>query len=376
MHRPCAGFYNTGDAHNFDSNLHFVVTPLQDEYIKEGLPLPEEENGKMTTTQRKEAISNHRLTKLVSEVDILRNLCIEADLCNSDNFKLLERMISEQTECIDGKLVLKNKRQIRSDSMQTPYEPEATYRYKAGSGYHGYAGFIVDLFNSKGDGIIVDRRLEPNIHSDQAFMRELQEDHDSILDLAEGESAFVSTDAGFFSVDLNNRSKQLHWDMFCAGVHGTAPSSIFADFRYSDDKSTIVECPAGHRDFKVTKTDENTYRLRFKDKKCEYCTNKDECGAVTTGKTDKKGSSYVTVSDAKISAALCVQMRQGEAGPEVVEYLNKRNAIEGINSVLRRKYNIDNRHTAGIEFARYSFYGSITCYNIKKYFSYIRGISP
>ncbi len=344
---------------------------LQDEYMKEGLPVPNE-NETMSTTQRKEAITEHRLKKLISEVNDLRNLCVEADLAESDNFKLLERMISEQTDIRDGKLIPKDKRQIRSDSMQTPYEPEATYRYKAGAGYHGYSGFIVDLFNKESNGIIIDRRLDQNIHSDQAFMREFLENHDKNLDLNNDEKAFISADAGFFSVDLNNTCKKLNWDMYCAGVHGTVPSTIFTEFKYNDDRTTIIECPAGYRDFSITTPIEGTFKLRFKDKRCVTCINLNECGAILTGNTENRGSSYVTVSDAKISAALCVKMREGMAGPDVLEYLNKRNAIEGINSVLRRRYNIDNRHTAGIKFARYSFYGAITCYNIVKYFGFIR----
>lgn len=256
--------------------------------------------------------------------------------------------------------------------MQSPFEPEASYRYKAGTGYHGYAGFIVDMFNTDGDGVIIDRRLEQNTHSDQAFMREFQENHDSILDLADNEKAFVSTDAGFFSVELNERSSQLHWDMYCAGVHGTAPSPIFTEFKFNSDRSAVIQCPMGYTHFKLSRPSNGTFRLRFPDKCCQDCISMEECGAVISGKTEGKGSSYVTVSEAKCAAALCVKMREGTAGPNVVEYLNKRNAIEGINSVLRRRYNIDNRQIGGIQFACYLFYGLITCCNIIKYFSYYR----
>ena len=93
---------------------------------------------------------------------------------------------------------------------------------------------------------------------------------------------------------------------------------------------------------------------------------------MTTGSDGGRGSSYVTVSEAKIAAALCVRMRQGAEGEDVTDFLDKRNAIEGINSVLRRRYEVDNRHTPGIVFARHDFYSAITCYNIIKYFKYLR----
>ena len=345
---------------------------LYDEYVKEGLSLPSEDEKELTTAQRKEAISDHRLAKLVSELEILRDLCIESGVCDEEKFCLLERMISEQTEYKNNKLVPKNKKNISPTSMQSPYEPEATYRFKAGSSYHGYVGFIGEMFNKSGNGIIIDRRLEPNSYSDQNYMRLFQKRHDSFLDLKNDERACISVDAGFFSVALNDDSKKLNWDMFCAGVHGAAPSTIFADFKFDEHRSTITECPAGKTHFHVSVPSIGVFRLRFPDKCCKDCKNKRECGAVFTGKTDNSGSSYVTISEAKYAAALCVRMREGLEGPDILGYLNKRNAIEGINSVLRRKYNIDNRHAGGIKFARYIYYGAVTCYNINKYFSYLR----
>lgn len=345
---------------------------LQDEYVKEGLPLPKEGEKELTTSQRKEAISEHRLAKLVAEIEGLQKLCIESGVYDEEKYRLFERMISEQTEYKDGKLVPKNKKDISPTSMQSPYEPEATYRFKAGNSYHGYAGFIAELFNKEGDGVIIERRLEPNSYSDQNFMRSFQKKHASFLDVKDGEKAYISCDAGFFSVELNAESTKLNWDMFCAGVHGSAPNIIFTEFKFNEDRTAITACPEGHTHFLLNDLGGGSYRLRFPDKCCKDCERKDECGAVFTGKTENKGSSYVTFSEAKYAAALCVRMREGLEGPDIVDYLNKRNAIEGINSVLRRKYNIDNRHIGGLSFARYIFYGSITCYCIIKYFMYLR----
>ena len=57
------------DSDDYRKTVYFKG--LQDEYLKEGLPLPENPDEKMTTTQRKEAISDHRIAKLVSELDTL-----------------------------------------------------------------------------------------------------------------------------------------------------------------------------------------------------------------------------------------------------------------------------------------------------------------
>ncbi len=53
--------------------------------------------------------------------------------------------------------------------------------------------------------------------------------------------------------------------------------------------------------------------------------------------------------------------------------VNKRNAVEGIPSVMRRKYNIDEIPYFGLQYAAESFYTDCTAYNVRKlYHRYTR----
>ena len=348
-----------------------------EEYAEEGLATEKESGENLTQSQRKEAITNRRLETLLPEAISLKEHMNQLNLVDTDEYLLLSRMIDDQT-CLDknGDLIIKNKKNILASSLQTPYEPDATYRFKAGKGYYGYVGYIVEMFDSMGNGIIVFQNLENNLYSDQKFMTDFLDKHDLRLRPKNNERAFMSTDAAFMSVALNRKSASLGFDIYCAGVHGKAPDVIFADFVISDDGTEILACPKGHKPDKclVVNKNNNSFRIRFFDKKCASCEYMERCNAVITGKTENKGSSYVDVSEAKITAAICIKMRNEESSEaeEIQEYINKRNAIEGINGVMRTRYDVDNRTVPGIEYAKFFFNISCTCFSWRKYLQYCR----
>ncbi len=74
------------------------------------------------------------------------------DWYGTAEYQLLLRVVNEQAE--NGKP--KDKSQIRSDSMQNPNDPDATFRKKAGKNYQGYVGNIVEAVGDEGASPIVD----------------------------------------------------------------------------------------------------------------------------------------------------------------------------------------------------------------------------
>ena len=115
-----------------------------------------------------------------------------------------------------------------------------------------------------------------------------------------------------------------------------------------------------------------TITVRFKDKRCQTCDHNKDCNATFTGKTPNRGSSFVKVSKSKVASALCIKMVQGENRERILEYINKRNAIEGDNSVLKRKYLINIRTRSGIQAARHALYIADTASNWRKYFKFLK----
>ena len=151
-------------------------------------------------------------------------------------------------------------------------------------------------------------------------MKDFQENHHPAIKLEPGKKAFITVDAGFASKELNERSAELGWDTYCAGVHGVAPDTIFSEFVLSEDKKSVLECPEGHAPSSCS-FNNGMITARFTDKCCESCPNRERCGAVTTGKKPNTGSSSVKVSESKTAAALCVSMREGQEGEEALELI-------------------------------------------------------
>ena len=130
-------------------------------------------------------------------------------------------------------------------------------------------------------------------------MKDFQENHHPAIKLEPGKKAFITVDAGFASKELNERSAELGWDTYCAGVHGVAPDTIFSEFVLSEDKKSVLECREGHAP-SACSFNNGMITARFTDKCCESCPNRERCGAVTTGKKPNTGSSSVKYLSRKL----------------------------------------------------------------------------
>lgn len=71
----------------------------------------------------------------------------------------LIRLLDEQVILSDKEVVLKLPKQITTDSLQNPSDPDASYRYKAGKKHTGYVGNFVETVDDNG-AINVSRMLK------------------------------------------------------------------------------------------------------------------------------------------------------------------------------------------------------------------------
>jgi hypothetical protein len=70
-----------------------------------------------------------------------------------------------------GELIMKPSRDIKSGSLQSPDDSEATYRTKRDESYHGYSGFVVETCNpANGLNLITDVSVYPNNVDDSEIL--------------------------------------------------------------------------------------------------------------------------------------------------------------------------------------------------------------
>lgn len=105
-----------------------------------------------------------RLKKVINEAKQMKEIMEDDEWHTFSQYQLLIRVLNEQTNR-DGSV--KNKKEIKADSLQNPNDPDATYRHKAGKNHKGYVGNLVESIGENGAGQITDFSYDPNTHSDQ-----------------------------------------------------------------------------------------------------------------------------------------------------------------------------------------------------------------
>lgn len=289
-------------------------------------------------------------------IDDANNLISSLDEAYFDfaEYQLLRRVIAEQTQKdSDGKIVPKCKKQISTSSLQNPSDPDDTYRRKAGKYHKRYVGNLVEAFDENG-AIITSYDYQTNTHSDSSFCKktieklELQET--TITLLADG--AYASTE----NIELAAKN---NIELITTALIGKSPDVVQASFEIDPQNREVTKRPAGHKPYK-TRYYEATemYRASFNKSTCISCPLKDQCGV----KFQKK-SSFVMVSEKTVQRASYLLKLSTK---EYTSLAKKRNGVEGIPSVLRRKYNVDNIPTKGLVRSKIWFSFKIAAINVKR----------
>ena len=113
--------------------------------------------------------TNGKLSTLLSDsIKLYDTYKEDVDVNETEEFKILERLIDEQYDKDNKKP--KDGKDIKPNSMQTPYDTKATYRYK----YKRNIGYVANITEAVNDGnpMITDWDVAPNTKSDSQFLNE------------------------------------------------------------------------------------------------------------------------------------------------------------------------------------------------------------
>lgn len=270
-------------------------------------------------------------------------------------YRLLIRVLEEQSRSDEsGNPVAKDKKEITSTSLQNPSDPDATYRHKAGKDHKGYVGNIVETVGENGDSLITDVEYEKNTHSDSAFCKEYL---DSRPDNAESE--IMIADGAYSGAENQELAASKNMELITTALSGKETNKIFSGFTFTEDGSQVTSCPMGHVPVKTTfypKT--GMCRALFARECCEKCPHREECRAREQKKNYAVHVSANMAERARYLAKLSTD--------EYKQLTRKRNAIEGIPSVLRRRYHVDDIPVFGYLRSRQFFLFKVGAYNFNK----------
>lgn len=343
-------------------NLIKVLNKINPQLVPEELKCYLEEGHKNETIYRtRDKDAETKLEWLLGHSMILKEVCsnYDAEIIQCEAFQLLNRLLEEQVELNeDGKTVPKAGKDLDSEILQNPSDPDATYREKY-SGNVGYVANLVESFNED-SGVITHYDLKPNTYSDVKFCEDL------IDTLGETSDVNVLVDGAYYSYELDEKAKKQGIMLKPGQLVGKAPAQDklpYSSFEVDEETQKITSCPNKEVP-QISYSGKNGYIAKFKDEQCEKCPLRNQCPA----KKEKKGYS-VRFSSKSYSNS---KVRENLQTKEYIKLTNKRAGVEGIPSVIRRKYKVDAMPVRGLLRSKILFSFKIGAYNFNKLLKYLK----
>lgn len=268
-------------------------------------------------------------------------------------FQNLKRLVSEQIVLNDNEVKLETSKNISTDSLQNPSDPDASYRYKAGKKHTGYVGNFVETIDEHG-AIITQYDYQKNIHADHSFCEEVIDEMGM-----QANKVTLIADGAYSGMDNVAKAQENNIELITTALTGPAPSDIHNGFKIDREKHEVLSCPMGHQpEYYNHNEKRDDYRIIFAKEHCENCPNRDKCKA----KIQQKNA-VVKISQNMVDRANYIK---SISTAEYIELQKKRNGVEGIPSILRRRYNVDRIPVRGFLASKLWFSLKIGAININR----------
>ena len=302
-------------------------------------------NKNATIYRAKPDEASQRLESAVADALALQALCGDR-FAGYPAYDLLSRMLGDQTA--DGKLI--DGKDVKPTSLQNPSDPDATFRRKAGKGHTGYVANVTESFGG-GIGIITGYDLKQNCHSDQEFGKEVIG-----LTEASSEGGILISDGAYGSEENFDAAEDKNINFVPTCLVGSKPNETLVDFGIEGD--SITRCPCGYIPiFASYDQGDRILRATFDASPCAECALLGICPA----KIRADGFSIVSFTDMAYNRSLFARELGSE---EYKDFARMRNGVEGVPSVMRRKYGVDSMPVFGIKKSRLFFGLKVAAANV------------
>ena len=208
----------------------------------------------------------------LSEADAV----LEEQAPESEVLELVQRVLEEQYEQdTEGNVYLRPEEDVASDSLQSPHDPDATYRVKGGETYRGgYVANVSETADPENDvQLITDVQVEPNRADDATLMEQSLDDQ-----ARRGiEVNQVTVDGGYTGPNGEAACARHDVTLRPTRMRGgqTAPDHWGWEaytWEVEDDGTPVsVTCPQGCTATVFPGRAEDCFLARFEDGRCASC---------------------------------------------------------------------------------------------------------
>jgi hypothetical protein len=339
--------------------LHKFLVNLKRQYPELFATLPQELVGKYLSEKAvscfslvKPSETERTLASVSTDLfQIAQHFADNANVKAMHSYALLLRVLNEQCrvkETADGELVeieVRSPKEIPSDSLQNPSDPDAGYSGHKGQGYQVQ---ILETYSTEAPQedsppnlkLITHVQVEPAHQSDaHALLPALEAT--AKRDLAPQE---VLADALYGSDENCEAAKEMGVELV-SPVMGTPTEKVLLLPEFEFAKSGKVrQCPQGHAPVKV-KEKGNRFTASFELAACDHCPRRGECPVVPG-----KRHFYLRYDRKAIRLA---KRRAYEETPEFRERYRFRAGIEGTISAYDARTGVKELRVRGLEAVRF-----------------------
>ena len=356
---------------------HLVPAGLAGRYLKEEGEATSYEDARSDAARQRLGVCARDLYRLV---DRLRGTAAEG----LEEYRLLERLLREQCdigEKEDGwtgegdddagegsvPITLKDPKQVRPDSLQSPHDAQVTYSGHKGKGYEVQVAETCDKENptqiithvevtpSSGSDVevpvpLIDALAERDVQPNELFADTTYGSGRNAIEAELWGTELVSPVAGSGTNKTEEAENDTHRDLTAA------------DFQIDVAADKPAVCPAGHEameEYEECAAPERL-ELRFARATCEACSLRRRCPV----KFSRKLGVYVLETD--LIKVNIERRRRAEASGEFRRRYAVRAGIEGTNSELKRAHGLGHLRVRGGHRVRLAVYLKALACNIKR----------
>lgn len=185
-------------------------------------------------------------------------------------FKVFDRVLGEHFTISGEKIEVKSPDQLKSDSVQSPDDTDATYRIKQGKSSKGQSINIVETANPDNPiNLLTDIAINPNNKDDcKVIGKRIDQLKAKTPDLDE-----IHFDGAYGSSDNDKKFKGHNINPIQTAVRG-AKAEVELDIEYVSETEYEVSCP--HQKVKSSAA-RKRYKATFDLEKCSTCPLKSNC---------------------------------------------------------------------------------------------------
>jgi len=267
------------------------------------------------------------------------------------SYSLLLRVLHEQCrikETADGQLVemeVKPSKEVPSDSLQNPSDPDAGYSGHKGQGYQVQ---IMETYSTEAEEEAVTPKLEliTHVHVESAHQSDVHALIPALEATAERglEPQEVLADSLYGSDENCEAAKTMGVEVV-SPVMGAPTEKVLllADFEFAES-GKVLQCPQGYAPVKV-KGKGNRYTASFVLEECQDCPRRSACPVVPG-----KRHCYLRYDRKAVRLA---QRRAREETPEFRDRYRFRAGIEGTISAYDARTGVKQLRVRGLEAVRF-----------------------